>query len=105
MERSRGRHAKKDANERGNSRFWLRQPLRVEYSENNVNDQSIENAWKMHVKESFRMVTSSKFQRDATDALKILPEKKGCAHLQKCWEALKGSLMTPDCPYQTLEVP
>ncbi len=60
----------------------------------------------MRVKESFWMKTGgSEFQRDATDALKALAKKRRSAYLRKRWEASKGSLMTPDRAYQTLEVP
>lgn len=107
MERSRGRITQRDVDDSvvilG---FGSENLLRVEYSENDIDDQFIENAWKTRVKESFRMTTgASEFQRNATDALKVLAEKRGSAYLRKCWEASKDSLMTPDRAYQTLEVP
>ncbi|KAG7452076.1 cysteine proteinase [Guyanagaster necrorhizus] len=107
VERSRGRFTRGDVDESvmilG---FGSENLLRVEYSENDIDDQFIENAWKARIKESFRMTSGgSDFQREATEALKVLAEMRGSSYLRKCWEASKDSLMTPDRAYQTLEIP
>ncbi|KAG6880872.1 hypothetical protein C0993_003923, partial [Termitomyces sp. T159_Od127] len=80
--------------------------LGVEYSEADVPESFLENAWRDCVKRSWRdPAGGAEMLRSANEAFRVLAEARGSETLRRVWENAKNGVMTPEKAYDTLEVP
>ncbi len=79
--------------------------LGVELDED-VDEEFIARAWRSARQRAW-MVTGDASQKRAqlNDALKVVAEHRGSVALMKVWSEEKGSGMSPETAYQTLDVP
>ncbi|KAH9486398.1 putative ubiquitin carboxyl-terminal hydrolase 2 [Psilocybe cubensis] len=107
MEQSRERFTLDDvANAATTLGFGSENVLGVEYDQDDIPDEFVENAWKDCVKRSWRdHEHGSETQRHSNEALRILAESRGSITLRKAWEVGKNKYMNPDRAYDTLEIP
>lgn len=78
--------------------------LRVEL-DHDVDDQFIIDAWKNGLKRAWREDNGSQRRSDLNDAFRIIGDARGSTRLRKAWKEERGSGMSPDTAYNTLEVP
>lgn len=105
-ERSRGRWSKDDL-KRGVLvlGFGRDNALSVELDDD-VDDDFILRAWRDGVKRSWKLADGGSGKRaELHDALKVLAEARASKRLVDAWRYEKGSGMSPDSAYSTLQVP
>ncbi|PCH34498.1 cysteine proteinase [Wolfiporia cocos MD-104 SS10] len=79
--------------------------LRVEL-DNDVDDNFILGAWRDARRRAWQdPARATSIRNDLNIALKIIADDKASEVLQKAWEEEKGTGMSPDAAYSTLEVP
>ncbi len=79
--------------------------LRVEL-DHDVDDQFILDAWKNGLKRAWKDPEQGSQRRmDLNDAFRIIADVRGSPRLRKAWKEERGSGMSPDTAYATLEVP
>lgn len=70
-----------------------------------ADDDFIIQAWRDAMKRVWREPDGASKRADLVDAFKIIGDLRGSAKLKEAWENGKGSMMTLDTAYSTLEVP
>lgn len=105
-ERSRGRFTAVDTVGAATALgFGKDSELRVEL-DSDVDDQFILDAWKNGLKRAWREPGGGSSRRkELNDAFKVIADARGSPRLRKAWKEERGSGMSPDTAYATLEVP
>ena len=74
--------------------------------DSDVDDEFIARAWRSARQRAWMNPGDASQRRAAlNDALKVVAEQRGSAALMKVWMEEKGSGMSPETAYQTLDVP
>lgn len=84
-------------------RFGKDNDLGVELDE--ADDEFIIHAWKDAMKRIYKEQDGASKRADLVDAFKIIGDLRGSAKLRDAWENGKGSMMTLETAYSTLQVP
>lgn len=70
-----------------------------------ADDEFLIGAWKDGMKRIWREPNGATYRVDLVDAFKIIADLRGSAKLREMWEQNRGSMMTLETAYSTLEVP
>lgn len=70
-----------------------------------ADDDFIVRAWKDAMKRIWQEPDGASKRSDLVDAFKIIADLRGSTQLRETWEHNRGSMMTLDTAYSTLEVP
>lgn len=70
-----------------------------------VDDDFVINAWKSALKRVLREADGSAHRVDLIDSFKIIADTRGSAKLREAWNKDKGSTMSLDTAYSTLDIP
>ena len=70
-----------------------------------ADDDFVVGAWKDAMKRILREPDGASQRSDLVDAFKIIADLRGSTKLRETWEQNRGSMMTLDTAYSTLEVP
>ncbi|EED80350.1 predicted protein [Postia placenta Mad-698-R] len=84
--------------------FGKDRELRVELDAD-VDDQFILEAWRSARRRAWRESNANDLRHRLNEALRMLADDRGSALLRKAWDEEKGTGMSPDAAYSTLEVP
>ncbi|KAG6829774.1 hypothetical protein H0H92_003564 [Tricholoma furcatifolium] len=109
-ERSRDRFTRGDARRAAETLgFGEHGVLGVEYTEADVPEGFLANAWRECVKRAWRDPgpggEGAELLRAANEAFRVLAEERGSEGLRREFESSKSRVMTPEKAYDTLEVP
>ena len=69
-----------------------------------ADDEFITGAWKDAMKRVWRELDGASQRAELVDAFKVIADLRGSKGLQEAWEKGKGSMMTLDTAYSTLQV-
>ena len=69
-----------------------------------ADDEFIIQAWKDAMKRVWREAEGASLRAELVDAFKVIADLRGSAKLRETWEKGKGSMMTLETAYSTLQV-